>query len=107
MSKDLSDKLYIYSPIVTERLVYVADFLSRALALKVEITDNPSVLEKDDIYVINYSGRKLSKNEVLNIQPSGLLFEKGVITSPPGSAYGDLAGAKGHRIVSKCFRMRI
>ncbi|GIV41432.1 MAG: hypothetical protein KatS3mg034_0742 [Vicingaceae bacterium] len=83
MSKDLSDKLYIYSPIVTERLVYVADFLSGALALEVDVTDNPSVFEKNDIFVINYSDRQLSKNEVLYIQPSGLLFETGVHTGPP------------------------
>lgn len=67
----------LYSPFITPRLNYVADFLSSYYGVEFRCTsDKEGFLASEDTR-INYSGQSLSAEEV-SIEPAGLLFDTGV-----------------------------
>ena len=68
----------IYSPLITHRLRYIADFISH------ELTGQPAyITDKQEEFIlsasprVNYSNARITPDEIW-IKPHSLLFEKGI-----------------------------
>lgn len=71
--------MIIYSPVLTTRLQYVCDFIfSRQLGLDITYTQQISALEENGKPAINYSNTVFANQNILHLQPQGLLSETGI-----------------------------
>jgi hypothetical protein len=66
--------MLIYSPHITSRLLYIANWLGEQTGMHVACTNDRQVFEQEKGICINYSSANI-KEQAFWIQPQGLLFE--------------------------------